>query len=137
MDLHLTPEEVAFRDELGAWLGNNIPKDWNEWRERPLGESFPYLRAWQRKLHEGGWGGCFPAKRIRWSRRHVDGAGDFRGADGASGRAADGERAGSGPDRADDHRRSRTHCNPLRINGLGRARVLLQPLHLYSQASLI
>ena len=55
MDLNLTAEEMAFRDELRAWLASNAPKDWNEWREKPLEESFPYLRAWQRKLHEGRW----------------------------------------------------------------------------------
>jgi alkylation response protein AidB-like acyl-CoA dehydrogenase len=55
MDLNLTIEERKFRDELRAWLEVNVPKDWNEWREKPLEESFSYLRAWQRKLYEGGW----------------------------------------------------------------------------------
>jgi alkylation response protein AidB-like acyl-CoA dehydrogenase len=55
MDLNLTAEELQFRDELRAWLAANVPKDWNEWREKPIEISFPYLRAWQRKLQEGGW----------------------------------------------------------------------------------
>ena len=55
MDLNLSREEIAFRDEFRAWLATNIPKDWSSWREKPLEESFPYLRAWQRKLHEGAW----------------------------------------------------------------------------------
>src|ERR1700730_1657333 len=55
MDLKLTPEESSFRAELRAWLAKNAPKDWAEWREKPLEESFPYLRSWQRKLHDGGW----------------------------------------------------------------------------------
>ena len=55
MDLNLTPEETKFRDELRSWLEANVPKDWGEWREKPLEESFPYLRAWQRKLYDGGW----------------------------------------------------------------------------------
>ena len=55
MDLNLTTEERQFRDELRAWLEVNVPKDWAEWREKPIEISFPYLRAWQRKLHEGGW----------------------------------------------------------------------------------
>src|ERR1700746_261162 len=54
MDLNLTPEDLAFRDEFRAWLQANVPKDWAEWREKPLDESFLYLRAWQRKRHEGG-----------------------------------------------------------------------------------
>jgi alkylation response protein AidB-like acyl-CoA dehydrogenase len=55
MNLNLSPEELQFRDELRAWLGANVPRDWGEWREKPIEESFPYLRAWQRKLHEGHW----------------------------------------------------------------------------------
>ena len=55
MDLNLSPEEVRFRDELRAWLQANVPQDWTEWREKPIEESFPYLRAWQRKLHKGRW----------------------------------------------------------------------------------
>ena len=55
MDLNLTAEEKQFRDELRAWLEANVPKDWGEWREKPIEESFPYLRSWQRKLYEGGW----------------------------------------------------------------------------------
>src|ERR1700724_401878 len=55
MDLNLTADELQFRDELRSWLAANVPKDWNEWREKPIEESFPYLRAWQRKLQEGRW----------------------------------------------------------------------------------
>ncbi len=55
MDLNLTAEEKQFRDELRSWLEANVPKDWSEWRERPIEESFTYLKAWQRKLYEGGW----------------------------------------------------------------------------------
>jgi alkylation response protein AidB-like acyl-CoA dehydrogenase len=55
MDLNLSAEEREFRDEFRAWLEANVPKDWPEWREKPLEESFPYLRAWQKKLYEGGW----------------------------------------------------------------------------------
>ncbi len=55
MDLNLTAEEKQFRDELRTWLEANVPKDWGEWREKPIEESFPYLRSWQRKLYEGGW----------------------------------------------------------------------------------
>ncbi|HTQ62750.1 MAG TPA: acyl-CoA dehydrogenase family protein [Candidatus Solibacter sp.] len=55
MDLNLTADEIVFRDEFREWLEANVPKDWSVWRERPLEDSFPYLRAWQRKLYEGGW----------------------------------------------------------------------------------
>jgi alkylation response protein AidB-like acyl-CoA dehydrogenase len=55
MDLNLSPDELQFRDELRAWLHANVPQDWSEWREKPIEESFPCLRAWQRKLYEGRW----------------------------------------------------------------------------------
>jgi alkylation response protein AidB-like acyl-CoA dehydrogenase len=55
MDLNLSPDELQFRAELRAWLNANVPRDWTEWREKPIEDSFPYLRAWQRKLHEGRW----------------------------------------------------------------------------------
>jgi alkylation response protein AidB-like acyl-CoA dehydrogenase len=55
MDLNLSPEERQFRDDFRAWLETNVPRDWPEWREKPLEESFPFMRAWQRKLYEDGW----------------------------------------------------------------------------------
>jgi alkylation response protein AidB-like acyl-CoA dehydrogenase len=55
MDLSLSAEERQFRDEFRGWLEANVPSDWPAWREKPLEESFAYLRAWQRKLYEGGW----------------------------------------------------------------------------------
>jgi alkylation response protein AidB-like acyl-CoA dehydrogenase len=55
VDLNLNAEEKQFRDELRAWLETNVPKDWPEWREKPIEESFRYLRGWQRKLDEGRW----------------------------------------------------------------------------------
>ena len=54
MDLSLTAEEEAFRDELRAWLADNHPG------ESPTGGDqiqFEFEREWQRKLHEGGWAG--------------------------------------------------------------------------------
>jgi alkylation response protein AidB-like acyl-CoA dehydrogenase len=64
MDLNLSADELQFRDELRAWLGANVPRDWNEWREKPIEESFPYLRVWQRKLHEGRWAA------VSWPREY-------------------------------------------------------------------
>lgn len=64
MDLNLSAEEREFRDEFRAWLEANVPKDWPEWREKPLEESFSYLRSWQRKLYEGGWAA------VSWPREY-------------------------------------------------------------------
>src|SRR5687768_2259779 len=54
MDLTLSTDEEAFRDELRTWLEENHPG------EEPKGdeeEAFAFRRVWQTKLHEGGWAG--------------------------------------------------------------------------------
>ena len=56
MDLNLTAAEEQFRDELRAWLEANLPPPFGGARnEEEKGEYFNYLRAWQRKVCEGGW----------------------------------------------------------------------------------
>jgi alkylation response protein AidB-like acyl-CoA dehydrogenase len=58
MDLNLTPDELSFRDEVRAWLGENVPGDWETRRvEDEMRERFAFLRAWQKKVYEGGWSG--------------------------------------------------------------------------------
>src|SRR5437016_11791564 len=64
MDLNLTTEEIAFRDELRAWLATAVPKDWEEWREESLEARFKFLKKWQRQLYEGGWSG------ISWPKEY-------------------------------------------------------------------
>jgi len=64
MDLNLTKEELAFRDELRGWLKANVPKDWEGRREEPMEARFEYLKACQRKLFEGGWAG------ISWPKEY-------------------------------------------------------------------
>lgn len=59
MDLNLTPNEQAFRDEFRAWLKLNVPAEWtgggigSEDRE----DYIKYLTDWQQKLYAGGWAG--------------------------------------------------------------------------------
>src|SRR5690242_5218138 len=55
MDLNLSVDERQFREEFRAWIEAHVPRDWPAWREKPMDVSFPYLRAWQRKLYDGGW----------------------------------------------------------------------------------
>jgi alkylation response protein AidB-like acyl-CoA dehydrogenase len=59
VDLNLTPQELRFRDEVRAWLDENVPKDWVKRRdeEESMRGRFEYLRAWQRKLYDAGWAG--------------------------------------------------------------------------------
>ncbi|MEP7274064.1 MAG: acyl-CoA dehydrogenase family protein, partial [Acidobacteriota bacterium] len=65
MDLNLTPAEEEFRDEARAWLEGNIPAPFTGARnEDEQGEYFTYLRAWQRKVSEGGWAGLSWPKEV-------------------------------------------------------------------------
>jgi alkylation response protein AidB-like acyl-CoA dehydrogenase len=53
VDLTLSPQEEAFRDELRAWLDSNHPGP------EPEGDvaGFEFRRRWQQRLHEAGWAG--------------------------------------------------------------------------------
>ena len=66
MDFAYTAEDEAFRDELKAWLDENLPKFLAEWSEADdedatgqgaggIMRSMERRRAWQRKLNEGRW----------------------------------------------------------------------------------
>jgi alkylation response protein AidB-like acyl-CoA dehydrogenase len=53
VDLTLSQDEQAFRDELRAWLDDNHPG------REPEGDEagFAFRRDWQRKVYEAGWAG--------------------------------------------------------------------------------
>lgn len=57
VDLTFTPEQLAFRDELRAWLAEHGPA--GSLAEEPDGEdeSWEWRREWQRTLAAGGWAG--------------------------------------------------------------------------------
>lgn len=55
MDLNLNAEEQAFRDDLRAWLKDNLPEPRAVDHESDA--YWQHLRAWQRTLFEGGWSG--------------------------------------------------------------------------------
>jgi len=61
LDLDLTADELAFRDEVRTWLRENVPRE-----PRPTDgpEMRPYDLAWQAKQYEGGWAG------ISWPRAY-------------------------------------------------------------------
>jgi alkylation response protein AidB-like acyl-CoA dehydrogenase len=61
MDLTLTAEEQAFRDEVRAWLEENHPGPAPTTGDQDL---FEFEREWQRRLHAGGWAG------ITWPREY-------------------------------------------------------------------
>ena len=54
MDLDLTPDEVAFRDEARTWLREHLPTDARPPDGQPMRE---FDLAWQQTLHAGGWAG--------------------------------------------------------------------------------
>ncbi|MFL5821008.1 MAG: acyl-CoA dehydrogenase family protein [Solirubrobacteraceae bacterium] len=60
MDLTLSPEEEAFRDELRGWLKDNHPGT------EPSGDEagFQFRRDWQRQLYDAGWAG------VSWPREY-------------------------------------------------------------------
>ena len=66
MDLKPTPQEEQFRSELRAWLHENMPAPFEGDTSTPEGSraEFEYLRAWQRKVFEGGWAG------ISWPKEY-------------------------------------------------------------------
>ena len=53
MNFNDTPEEAAFRAELRAWLGDNLPKE----RPRRGRSQVDDARAWSRKLFDAGYAG--------------------------------------------------------------------------------
>jgi len=60
VDLTLSPDEEAFRDELRGWLAENHPG------QEPEGDEagFQFRRDWQRRVHEAGWAG------ISWPKEY-------------------------------------------------------------------
>jgi alkylation response protein AidB-like acyl-CoA dehydrogenase len=59
MDFRDTPEEAAFRKEVRDWLDANLDREQLQTHLSvgPPDERIDNLRAWQGKLHEGGWAG--------------------------------------------------------------------------------
>lgn len=59
MDFSISKQEEDFRQELRAWLVENLPEGWLQGkRELPEDkeEYSAFLRKWQNTLYEGGWG---------------------------------------------------------------------------------
>src|SRR3954465_13262381 len=53
MDLTFSPQEIAFRDELRAWLVDNRPEA--EPTEGGEDAHYAWRRDWQRRLYDAGW----------------------------------------------------------------------------------
>ena len=71
MDFRDTPEEAAFRADLRAWLGANLPAGWAD-REPTAGRGDEELsRKWSRTLHEGGYAG------LTWPKEYGGGGAPY------------------------------------------------------------
>src|ERR1044072_2157912 len=59
MDLTSPRSEQRSRDGSRAWLGENVPEEWagGGTGSEDRAEYIEYLRAWQRRLYDGGWAG--------------------------------------------------------------------------------
>lgn len=67
MDFSFTPEQETFRQELRTWLKTNVPPEAHALRHlqpQASPEDLTFLRAWQKKVHEGGWTG------VSWPREY-------------------------------------------------------------------
>ena len=60
MDFNDSPDEAAFRQEFRSWLEANLPEGWLDGKAKYPArreERYDFMRAWQRKLYDGGWMG--------------------------------------------------------------------------------
>ncbi|MCA1833405.1 MAG: acyl-CoA dehydrogenase family protein [Actinomycetota bacterium] len=62
MELAFTAEENAFREEVRAWIKENLPPDFKE--PRSFEERLAFSRAWEKKLSASGWAG------IAWPKEY-------------------------------------------------------------------
>ncbi|MBD3759613.1 acyl-CoA dehydrogenase family protein [Rhizorhabdus sp.] len=54
MNLDYTPEDFAFREQARSWLAANVPA---ERRPSDVMGGAAFDKAWQKRLHDGGWAG--------------------------------------------------------------------------------
>jgi alkylation response protein AidB-like acyl-CoA dehydrogenase len=67
MDFSFTAEQETFRRELRTWLKANVPTDAYALRHlqpQASPEDLAFLKAWQKKVYEGGWAG------VSWPREY-------------------------------------------------------------------
>src|SRR5207249_7427702 len=67
MDLSLSPDELAFRDDVRVWLVDNLPEGWGltGYREpQSFEEKLGFAKGWERTLADAGWAG------ISWPKEY-------------------------------------------------------------------
>ena len=68
MDLHFTPAEEAFRQEIRQWVAENLPKDISHKVHNALRLDKSDLQRWARILGAKGWHGWGWPKQAGWLR---------------------------------------------------------------------
>jgi alkylation response protein AidB-like acyl-CoA dehydrogenase len=71
VDLRDTPEEAAFREELRAWLEQNLPAELQGHRGGESRFEEPAVRDWSRALHEAGYAG------LTWPKEYGGGGAPY------------------------------------------------------------
>ena len=56
MDLSFSPEDLAFRDEVRKFVQGSLPAETKKKIQRGIHLSKEDQQAWQRILHQKGWG---------------------------------------------------------------------------------
>ena len=78
MDFRFSAEEDAYREQVRAWLSENIPSWWRETRDREVSDQdtiHDKLRKWHCTLYEAGYvGTTWPREYGGWGRTHVENA---------------------------------------------------------------
>ena len=67
MHLSYTPDEEQYRDQVRAWLGANLPTNWEglgDGTSENMDQWMAFLKDWHRKLYEAGWAG------ISWPKEY-------------------------------------------------------------------
>ncbi|HVL32118.1 MAG TPA: acyl-CoA dehydrogenase family protein, partial [Actinomycetota bacterium] len=60
MDLALSESELAFRDQIRAWIADNLPEGWGapgHVEPTTLEDRLAVARDWEKRLATGGWTG--------------------------------------------------------------------------------
>jgi alkylation response protein AidB-like acyl-CoA dehydrogenase len=71
MDFRDTADEAAFREQLRAWLAENLTDELRGSRGGAARFEGPELREWSRKLHEGGYAG------LAWPKEYGGGGAPY------------------------------------------------------------
>src|SRR5260370_42437208 len=106
MDLRFTADELAFRDELRAFIGDRLPDDIRERMRLGYAPRKEDTVRWQRILNQRGWAA------FNWPKEYGGGGGRAGGGGGRSAGGRAGEPAAGRPGAAAKHNHPRPAAAP-------------------------